>query len=766
MGKIIKILIVFILLIAVTFLSFPIWTPWVVKTQMPTNIDLHTLESDYPGLQGLSIPQIGFKVNDLTINILNLDMDYQLNTISMENLRIEKMTAEDTEVDLIRMPDVDILQLLIIKKINQINISSLQYHEKDIRLQASQLKLKRLDDNVAQISMEDIQLSGETFKKDKTLSSLLLNIKLITDTEADMNDNGHNRKHGSELNVDISGDIQGYVSYKQPAYQEDVGILQLEGSIDLSRASVLSDITVQGVDVKPGGAISFNWQYNRETNVQELLLDSQLLLSDLQHGSRSIQVSPLNDVSSSSIILPVKVNISSSSEQFPIQARVDISTNYETGLQLGSSELDIKIHTPVLNIKTDLTLEDQHFTLEKGLSLISSGKLLIPELIINTPDGRLTSNFDLDWQQITPELSSGTFSIELNSATADFLEYSLDKLQLSSDFKLSAKTIAGNGELKMNQELLTPFTMAADKSSNQWKIVFDKNKLSKSLLNELLNIIGKNEKLQLSINEGEVFHGAKFSFDEKVQMESRLNVSDAVMQFGKNTINGLSVKQELDSLSPLQLKTDLSINDVQFASGLDLKNISSNIVATADDSYEIHSLEGQLFSGELSSQTIRANSDGFAETIIEIDNISLMELFFFMDIPGLYAEGKISFKIPTSLKNGTLIVRDGSFQAEEKGIIKYSTELASSEGEENIALKALENFHYQTLDGTMSYDENGFYKIKLHLLGANPELYDGYPVDFTLNLQGELPGVFRSLFVTGNFEQAVMDRVKSTDVEK
>ncbi|MCP4270443.1 MAG: hypothetical protein GY781_00545, partial [Gammaproteobacteria bacterium] len=491
-----------------------------------------------------------------------------------------------------------------------------------------------------------------------------------------------------------------------------------------------------------------------------------LFVSDLQPDSHSLQLHALNESSSPGITLPVKVKVTSNSEQFPIQASVDISSSLETGLRLGLSEYDIKINNPVINIHTDLTLEDQNFSLDKGFIINSSGKLLIAELTINAPEGRLTSNVELDWQNITPEFSSGDISMELRSATADFSEYVLDNLQLSSNFKLSAAAITANGELKMNQELIAPFTMSAQRKSNQWQIVLAKNQLSKPLLNDLLNIVGRNEKLQLSINEGEVFHAGKLGLAEGFQFESQLDVSDVMMQFGKNAINGLTIKHNLASITPLQHHTDLSIDKVVFASGLDLKNISSEIFTIADDSLEIQSLEGEILSGKLSSQTIRTNAEGFAESIMKIDHISLMELFFFMDIPGLYAEGKISFNIPASLKNGTLIVKDGTFQAEENGIIKYSTELTSSEGEENIALKALENFHFQTLDGTMSYDEDGFYKIKLHLLGANPDLYDGYPVDFTLNLQGELPGVFRSLFVTGNFEQAVMDRVKSSEVEK
>jgi len=772
-------------------MTFPVWSPWVVKNQLPINTHLHSFESGYPGLRDIAIPHIGFKVNDFTINVYNLNMDYQLNIISLEKIRIEKEQAEDAKIALLQIPELDILQLAIINKINNINISNLEYIEKDTRLEVSQLKLERLDHNIAQLLMQDIQLSGEAFISGQTISSLELTVKLIADSinesNADTNDETISKNtgeskgeskdeviaksQGSELYIEIAGDIQGHVSYRQPSYQKNEGTLQLKGSIDLKQAVILSDLKVQGFHTKPRGPITFNWTHNRENNVQQLLLQSQLIITDVQTDSRSLQFHPLEESSSSSLTLPVKVKVTSSSEQFPIRASLDISTHLDTGMQLLSSELESTIKYPELNINADLTLEDLNLILDNGLSINSSGNFLIPELIVDTPEGRVSGNFELDWQNITPAFSSGTFSMGFNSAEASFSEYLFDNLQLSSDYILSTTAITGKGELKMNQELITPLSLIVQKQSNKEKVVLDKNQLSNPLLNELLNIVGKSEKLQLSIYDGEIFHTGKLNFIDGVQFQSLLDVSDAGMQFGKNSISGLTIKQEVASINPLQLQTDLSIKKVQFASGLDLTNISSKVItasdiSTAGSNFDIQSLKGEIFSGKLSSQTIKTQADGFAETIMRVDNISMMELFFFMDIPGLYAEGKISFKIPTSLKKGTLIVKDGTFHSVEKGIIKYSTELASSEGDENIALKALENFHYQTLDGTMSYNEDGYYKIKLHLLGANPELYDGYPVDFTLNLQGELPGVFRSLFVTGNFEQAVMDKVKSTDVEK
>ncbi|MEM8948236.1 MAG: YdbH domain-containing protein, partial [Pseudomonadota bacterium] len=55
-----------------------------------------------------------------------------------------------------------------------------------------------------------------------------------------------------------------------------------------------------------------------------------------------------------------------------------------------------------------------------------------------------------------------------------------------------------------------------------------------------------------------------------------------------------------------------------------------------------------------------------------------------------------------------------------------------------LMLQALENFQYDALKITIDGRTDGVNAVGLHLKGANPELYDGHPVEFNLNLEGSL----------------------------
>ena len=56
----------------------------------------------------------------------------------------------------------------------------------------------------------------------------------------------------------------------------------------------------------------------------------------------------------------------------------------------------------------------------------------------------------------------------------------------------------------------------------------------------------------------------------------------------------------------------------------------------------------------------------------------------------------------------------------------------------NLLLQALENFRYKDLRLTIDGRTDGEMDVGLHIAGANPDLYDGYPIEFNRNLEGAL----------------------------
>jgi hypothetical protein len=407
-----------------------------------------------------------------------------------------------------------------------------------------------------------------------------------------------------------------------------------------------------------------------------------------------------------------------------------------------------------------------NFQVEQKEQLIIQGNFLSNNMQIDHANGQLKPLLKVEWKDIDTNFSKGTATIIATSVEGSINDLKYDKAKLLSEVIFIDKEISGKGNLFINEQLLTPYSFEYNKQLEDFSITLQKNQLANQLLNYFLKPFSKESKTQLQITKGEVVHSANIALSDEIIVESIFNINDMSFNFGENNIYGLNLTQKLTSFSPLKLHSTLFIESINFSSGLEITDVNTTVESGIDDGIETTTFNGEIFKGRLFSKSIKFSGDGIEQSIINLKEISLTDLVFFLEVPGLYADGKIDFTLPFSLKSGVVIIKDGTFKALDKGIIKYTYTDTDSGEEENIARKALKNFHYDSLDGTFSYNKEGLYHIKLHLLGSNPELYDGYPVDFILNLRGELSGVFRSLFLTGNFEDAIIEQVKASKVEQ
>ena len=60
---------------------------------------------------------------------------------------------------------------------------------------------------------------------------------------------------------------------------------------------------------------------------------------------------------------------------------------------------------------------------------------------------------------------------------------------------------------------------------------------------------------------------------------------------------------------------------------------------------------------------------------------------------------------------------------------------------------------------------DGAYRTQAKLEGNNPDLYDGYPIRFRLNINGQLPGLFRAALFSGDFNRHILEQLQSGKLE-
>ncbi len=129
--------------------------------------------------------------------------------------------------------------------------------------------------------------------------------------------------------------------------------------------------------------------------------------------------------------------------------------------------------------------------------------------------------------------------------------------------------------------------------------------------------------------------------------------------------------------------------------------------------------------------------------VLEVEDLQLGELFELVDLEGLSGEGVLAGEIPVVVRGETIEIREAFLASSgEGGWIRYRPEagapgLAANPGMV-IALRALENFSYEKLEIRVDGEAAGAVRVAAALRGSNPDLEGGRPVEFNLNLEGEL----------------------------
>jgi Dicarboxylate transport len=150
---------------------------------------------------------------------------------------------------------------------------------------------------------------------------------------------------------------------------------------------------------------------------------------------------------------------------------------------------------------------------------------------------------------------------------------------------------------------------------------------------------------------------------------------------------------------------------------------------------------------------------------LEAERLDLAQLFALTRLDGLSGEGTISGTLPIRISGAEAVIEGGELRALGPGWLRYRSAgvpAALQQGGENVSLllQALENFRYEALRITLDGRTDAEMDIGLHVEGANPDLYDGYPIEFNLDLEGELANILRSGLASYQIPERIRERMQ------
>jgi len=414
-------------------------------------------------------------------------------------------------------------------------------------------------------------------------------------------------------------------------------------------------------------------------------------------------------------------------------------------------------HTPPMTITADEMSISAGLTSDNGkLVSTGSGTFIVGQIL---PMATSSAKTDLSWQELdlinmSGKLSTKTqgFATELEGETWTGFDFDITYTLLSNS------DVKGSGVVLFDSGLEMPIIFAGNTQAEHWDVSLPASTIKLSQLDSLLRVahFALPETVKLTDGyiefQGDVVIGdeitATMSVSGHEMGASMLESSAREASFSFNTSYG----------NTISAKGPVSVKILALAGGIDVSNVRADLNLESEDAFGLKNIYAEVFEGRLNLGSLRFAENRIEDTTLEMTHISFGHLLAFADINGLEGTGFLNISLPAGSDEAGVYIRDGTFHSTGPGRLAYTQ--AGVAGS-NIGLQALENFQYKDLSGTVNYQSDGAYQIAIRLEGNNPDLYGGHPVVFNLNISGSLPEVFEAMFITGDFEEAILNEVRS-----
>ncbi|MCB0338842.1 MAG: YdbH domain-containing protein, partial [Bdellovibrionales bacterium] len=370
--------------------------------------------------------------------------------------------------------------------------------------------------------------------------------------------------------------------------------------------------------------------------------------------------------------------------------------------------------------------------------------------------GQNSNEFNLPLFQVNTALGEGTLTLSISEQRIH------SKGSLFFDplltFEASFLPHETKGELTIATENATPSTVFA--------------KLS-SLLPPATNKLAFSGGTLTSVLKVKLTNNAAGEIQTITDMS--VGIDDSDLSFGNLGVSDLKARSSFSyvaSSSKLKGNFDLGAKKLVFGAELSNPSASGELSYSSRSRFKVQlkSASGDILGGKLSIGRVPLYPLITDEPIvISLSGASLQEILELERQENLSGVGTIDMKIPLMMGSQGLSVTNGSLAARTPGgIIRFkATENAKDMAKSNpglgIALEALENFHYTTLESGLNYQPSGILLMQTHLSGHNPDMNNGRKINVNLNVEENVLSLLRSLQLQNRIEESVEKKFRGSE---
>jgi hypothetical protein len=237
-------------------------------------------------------------------------------------------------------------------------------------------------------------------------------------------------------------------------------------------------------------------------------------------------------------------------------------------------------------------------------------------------------------------------------------------------------------------------------------------------------------------------------------------------------ISGLALGVELTQLAPPVAPPGqtLSVETLDF--GMNVGGGSLRFGVDPGGVLDVQSLDWRFQGGTLRGRGRFDPGADANELVVTVSEVDLARFVADLERDDLAVTGRISGELPLRIEKDRIFALGGRLKAGEAGgVIRYQAgglsdpgaaagEMPSSGavGGVQLVVDALKNFQYRTLEAEVGGELTGEMLLRVKLEGSNPAVYDGYPIQLNLNLEGPLADVVQGSTTGFRIQDAVEKR--------
>jgi len=809
-----KLLLLLCIILAGIYATTPLWLPYVLERQLPPGWQLESLDAGYPGLSGIDISSLrlkgGLPAADLAITTADLRFNYRGLKVEIDSasLEIHFLTTENSPVDSLSLDHL----LLIFTNFQLTPREDDNFHIlSDVHLEGFPQATGHVEADASRDLLKaDIRFPANLnsplwlamqFEQNNQAADTTTLIQAVLDTEpanhfwldailAHVTNGLFTRVNGKlEVNAKFSG-LKLRNIEQLSLSTENLEMVSKSGPFTV-KAGLVASREGKDVIVKLPAAAEIRFQ--DEAGEIDLLLTSTFpelqraprtdALAFLKLGSGSRFKIETDSPPTISFSGAVSLDLTASGETIRLHAN-NLSAvmaefpELETVTTVGLISVDWQENTDIAYISEDLELRAKKLTVKGGITTrngkyTSKGSGTFAEFQI-AQLATSAKNIEIEWQDLdllslTGKLSTRTqgFSTDIDAETWTGFDFDVNYRLLDGS------GINGLGKLKVDDGPQLPLKFTGNTNTNKWDIRLSRTTINMKQLAKLLAVARIELPGSIKLTDGNVSLHGKMTIDEKIT--ARMDITgrdiDASMLGSRAMDADFSFNTTYDET--ISANGLVSIEAIALAGDIDVTNIKADLQLVNTDTYRMKNLYAGLFDGQLKLNRLQLSNNKLQDTTAELSHISLGRLLEYADFDGLKGSGSLDMSLPVSTDQTGINIRNGFFRSTVPGYLAYTKDkvrpgpgtgregaLGYGVAGSNIGMQALENFQYQDLSGEINYQSDGNYQIKVHLEGNNPDLYEGHPVVFNLNINGSLPELFEALFITGDFEEAILKEIR------